>query len=65
MSGSIELPRPASVDSLLSNDSKTSLVKAFVSDKLAIGEDVKISIDTAFERFRLSEDKKGKHLFCV
>ena len=56
----VEFPRPGSVDSCRSSNSTTSQTKfRNKQQKICVGEEVKISVDVAMQRFRLSEEQKG------
>ena len=67
-----ESPRPASVDSSQSNQSSTNLsfkggkkgggrLRGWVQpNDFCVGEELKIAVDIAIERFRLSEEQKRK-----
>lgn len=55
-------PRPSSVGSAHSNQSGSNLsTKAWSKGKndICVGEELKIAVDIAMERFRLSEEQKG------
>ena len=55
---SSDSPRPSSVGSAHSNQSSTK--GSFRNrHEICVGEEIKISIDIAIERFRLSEEQKG------
>jgi len=55
-------PRPSSVGSTHSNQSSSSLSNKPWSkgrNDICVGEELKIAVDIAMERFRLSEEQKG------
>ncbi len=53
---SSDSPRPSSVGSSQSGRSS----KGKSRHDICVGEEIKIAVDIAFEKFRLSEDQKGK-----
>ena len=56
-----ESPRPSSVGSVQSSHSSSRGGRKHQFD-ICVGEEVKIAVDIAIERFRLSEEQKG--LYC-
>ena len=66
----VDSPRPSSVGSAQSFQSSSSMAgrggggggRGFDHD-ICVGEQVKIAVDIALERFRLSEEQKGREGF--
>lgn len=56
---SVESPRPSSVGSVQSNHSSNRGGKRFQYE-ICVGEELKIAVDIAIERFRLSEEQRGE-----
>lgn len=69
---SVLSPRPSSVSSVQSNASSSSQRGRQGSrrdDEICVGEEVKIAVEIALQRFRLSEELKGSFpvgdsMFC-
>ena len=65
---SSDSPRPSSVGSTQSNQSGSNhSTKGGRSarNEVCVGEELKIAVDVAFERFRLSEEQKGNTLMSL
>lgn len=65
MHGNGQPSRPSSVDSVQSSHSSASSVSASgrkltAATDFGVGEEVRIAVNIAFERFRLSEEQKGQ-----
>jgi len=58
-----DLPRPASVTSTHSSSNvSTKASSSRGKNDICVGEELKIAVNIALERFRLSEEQKGQYV---
>lgn len=59
----LSIPRPASVTSTHSGSNVSAKASSRGKNDICVGEELKIAVNIALERFRLSEEQKGR--FCL